>query len=124
MGQSNANVVRSQTAKATDHIIKAVGGSSAVTKVTGPGVTITRTGTGAYLLTWAADPGNSLGAIASLQATTASALAGHVVICGPFVVATRTMAVTVTNASDAAHDLAALEWFNVRAAFSFTSLDV
>lgn len=116
--------MRSQSALVTDHIIKAVGGTAAVTKVTGPDVTVTRTGTGAYLLTWAADPGNSLGAVASLQATTVADLAGHTVICGPYVPATMTMVVKVTNAADAAHDLAALEWFNVRAAFSFSSLDV
>lgn len=124
MGQSNANAMRSTSALATTHIIKAVGGSAAVTKVTGPGVTVTRTGTGAYLLTWAASPGNELGTVASLQATTVTALAGHTVICGPYVAATKTMAVKVTNAADAAHDLAALEWFTVRAAFSYTSLDL
>ena len=124
MGQSKANPVRSQSALVTDHVIKAVGGSAAVTKVTGPDVTITRTGTGAYLLTWAADPGNSLGAVASLQATTPGDVAGHTVICGPYVSASKTMTVTVYNASDAVHDLAALEWFNVRAAFTFSTLDI
>lgn len=124
MGQSNANVMRSQSALVTDHVIRAVGGTTAVTKVTGPGVAVTRTGAGAYLLTWQAKPGNLLAAVASLQATTPGDIAGHTVVCGPYVAATKTMTVNVYNAADTAHDLAALEWFNVRAAFSFSSLDV
>lgn len=121
---SNTNPVRSPSNELQHQCIRAVGGAAAVTKVTGPGVDVTRTGTGAYLLTWTEDPGNFLGAGAFLQATTPANLAGHTVICGPYVPATKTMTVNVYNAADAVHDLAALEWFTVLADTSYTNLDL
>jgi len=125
---SNLNAVRSPSNELQLHCIRAVGGSSAVTKVTGPGVTVSRLDTGDYKLIWSQDPGNCLGIGATLQATTPGNLAGHTVICGAFVPKSGStnayVLVNVYNASDASHDLAALEWFTVDAKFSFTNLDL
>lgn len=124
MPTSNLNTVRSPSNEVQHHVIRAVGGSSAITKVTGPGVAVTRTGTGTYLLTFSQDPGNLLGAVAGLQAATPANVAGHTVILDEYDPATKTMPFVVYNASDAAHDLAASEWVTLMLAFSFTNLDL
>ncbi len=102
------------------HLIRAVGGVTAITKVYGPGVAVTRTGAGAYLLTWAENPGTYLGQTYSLSATTVADLAGHTVTFGAYSTTAFTLAFTMTNASDAAHDLAALEWVTVEVSFAQT----
>jgi hypothetical protein len=124
MPVASINAVRSPSAELQHHCIRAVGGSSAVTKVTGPGVAVTRAGAGDYLLTWSQDPGNFLGATASLQATTLADLAGHTIILGAYDATAKTMKVLVSGATEVAHDLAALEWFTVHADFSFSNLDI
>lgn len=121
---SNLNDVQSPSTSVHHHVIRAVGGTTAITKVTGPGVAVTRTGTGTYLLTWSQAPGNILGVVASLQATTPTNLVGHSVVCGAYDATAKTMVVRVGNAADAAHDLAANEWFTVAADFSFSNLDL
>lgn len=112
--------VKSNEPEAKLHKVRAVGGSSAVTKVKGKGIAVTRTGSGAYLLTWSDDPGNLVDIGATLQATTPGDLAGHTVIFGAYTAGTPTLAFVVYNASDAAHDLAALEWINITATFQST----
>ena len=125
---SNLNEVRSPSNELQHHCIRAVGSASAITKVTGPGVSVARLDTGDYQLTWSQDPGNLLGVGAYLSATTPGNLAGHTVIPGAFVPATgstnATLLVNVFDAADASHDLAALEWVTVIAEFSFTNLDL
>lgn len=103
------------------HDIRAVGGSSAVTKVTGQGVAVSRTGTGAYLLTWAENPGSHLGNFYGLSATTPGDIAGHTVIFGAYDSSAYTLAFVLYNASFAAHDLAALEWVDLDIRFKGTS---
>jgi hypothetical protein len=102
--------------------ITAEGGSSAITKVHGPGVAVARLDTGDYKLTWDESPGVFRGATVSLSANDPTALAGHTVVNGEFE-SDLTMLVNVTNASDAAHDLAADEYFTLRAEFSTTDVD-
>lgn len=102
------------------HVVRMVGGSSAVTKVYGPGVAVTRTDTGDYTLTWSENPGTFIGATYGLSATTISDLAGHTVVFGAYGSSDYTLDLTLANASDAAHDLAALEWITVVAWFSET----
>jgi len=100
-----------------DHIIRSVGGVTAITKVYGPGVAVTRTGAGAYLLTWSENPGTFIGASAGLAATTPGDVAGHTVVFGAYSTTAFTLSFTLYNASDAAHDLAALEWITCRVTF-------
>lgn len=113
----NAYPHRSTQPESVEHIAKGVGGSTAITQLFGAGVALTRTGTGAYELTWAENQGTFLGATASLQATTIGDLAGHTVIFGAYNSTTRKLPFIVYNASFAAHDLAALEWVTVVARF-------
>jgi hypothetical protein len=108
---------RSTQPESVEHLVRGVGGTTAITKVTGAGAALTRTGTGAYRITWAETPGTFLGAVASLQATTVGDLAGHTVTFAPYDATNRRLDFTVANASDAAHDLAALEWVTVVAKF-------
>ena len=114
---------RSTVADGVEHLVRAVGGASAITKTNGKGVAVTRTGTGAYLLTWSESPGNLLGATSGLAATTSANLAGHTVTFGAYDQSAKTLAFIVRNAADAAHDLAALEWVTLRVAFSHSSLN-
>ncbi len=100
------------------HLIRFVGGTTAVTKVYGPGVAVTYTGTGDYLLTWAENPGAFLGMTYGLQATTVADIKGHTVVAGVFNTTTFTLVVKLTNASESLHDLAALEWITLACHFS------
>lgn len=101
-----------------DHLVRFVGGAAACTKVYGPGVTVSYVATGRYLLTWAANPGVFLGATPGIQATTQSDVKGHTVTYGVFDTSAFTLEVDFWNASDAAHDLAALEWITLRCVFA------
>ena len=113
---------KSNSAGIVAHVVQGVGAASSVTQLNGPGVTLTRTGTGLYLLTWSDPPGNFLGATWGLSATTAANIAGHTVAFGLYAAA-GTMAVSVYNASDTLHDLAALEWLTVVSFFSATNVN-
>ena len=123
MGLSKSNPVRSLSKLATNHFVRAVGGSTAITKTHGPGLTVTRTGTGAYAVTFAENIGVVLAAVASLMATTRADVAGHTVVFAPYNTTTKVLAFTVYNAADAAHDLAALEWVSLNIQTSAQGLD-
>jgi hypothetical protein len=101
-----------------EHTIRVVGGASAITKVYGPGVSVTYVGSGAFTLTWAENPGTFLGFTYGLQATTPGDVKGHTVVCGAFNTTAFTLGVTLYNASDTGHDLAALEWITMRVTFA------
>lgn len=98
--------------------VRGEGGSAAVTQLSGAGVTLTRTGTGAYLLTFKENPGTFVSALSGLQASTPGALAGHTVVFDDYVASTYTLPFVVYNASDAAHDLAADEFVNLCVRFA------
>ena len=116
---------RSNLAEHFDSVCRAVGVTSgpSVSQVTGKGVTLTRTGTGAYLLTWSDDMGVFQGVDFGLQASTPANLAGHTVIAGAYTEGTPTLAFIVYNASFAVHDLVALEWVTARVTFAPTALN-
>lgn len=118
---SDAFPIKGNNPEEVEYLVRMVGGSAAVTGVIDAGVAVTYVGTGDYLLTWAENPGTFLGATSGLQATTASDIKGHTVIFGAWDSSAFTLAVKLFNASDAAHDLAALEWITVRATFSRTT---
>jgi hypothetical protein len=105
-----------------DHFVKFVGGSTAVTKVYGPGVTVTYIGTGLVDIVWAENPGTFLGFTHGFQATTAADVKGHTVVAGVYDATTRTVRLNITNASEALHDLAALEWLNLIFKFKRTAV--
>lgn len=103
------------------HVITCVGGSSAISKSSGgAGMTVSRSGTGAYALAWDDVPGTFIGAIATLSAATPGDLAGHTVIADTY--ASSSLPFIVYNASDSAHDLAANEYVTIVAFFKTVSV--
>lgn len=123
---ASLNDVQSPTTALQLQVVSAEGVTSgpSIASTTSPGVTVSRTGTGAYRLTWAQDPGNFLGAVASLRAATPGNLAGHTVVLDEYDSTNLILDLVVYNAADAAHDLVADEHFTVMAAFSFSNLDL
>src|SRR5688572_4303810 len=101
---------RATQPEAVDHFVKFVGGTNAVTKVFGQGVTVTYISTGIVDLVWASNPGTFLGFLATFQATTASGVKGFTVVPGVFNTTTYTLRLNITNASETLANLAALEW--------------
>ncbi len=100
------------------------GGASAISKFAGGrNISISRTGTGAYLLTWAQNPGNFVGWSAGIGAATPANVAGHTVVRGEYSASAKTLAFVVYNAADAAHDLAADEYVDVQCMFVTSAVD-
>jgi hypothetical protein len=90
-------------------------GASAPTKVYGKGITVARSNTGIYTLTFTASPGTYAGCLFGLDATTPGDIKNHSVVC----TATSSTVITVNfyDASANAHDLAAVEWINLTLKF-------
>lgn len=104
-----------------ESIVQFVGGTAAVTKVFGRGVTVTYVSTGLVDLVWStndARPGTFLGPKAmQLHATTSSGVKGYSVATGVYNATTRTLRVAIWDASNNLVDLAALQWLTVTIAF-------
>jgi hypothetical protein len=83
----------------------------------GAGATITRTGTGAYLITWAENPGNFVGWSYSLGADTPADVAGHTAVRGAYNATTFSLAFTLYETTPVAHDLAAAEYLDITVDF-------
>ena len=112
---------RSTTPEAEEHIIRIQGaGSSAPVNEVARGVTVTRTGAGAYRITWAEDPGAHVASFATLEAATPGNLAGHTVVFDTY--ASKVQDFVLYNASFAAHDLVATEYINIRVTFKRTAV--
>lgn len=93
-------------------------GAAPVTKVNGRGVATTRTGVGLISLVWDENPGTYLGVGGwCFEATTASAVKGFTVVPGVFNTTTRTLAISITNASETLTDLAALQQLSITVLF-------
>lgn len=102
--------------------VKFVGGTTAVTKVTGTGegVTVTYIGVGLVDITWSANavPGTFLGLLGtSFQATTEAGVKGYTCVPGVYNVTTRTLRLNITGATEVLTNLAALQWLTLVAAF-------
>lgn len=124
MPVSNLNPVRSPSAEVQHQVVRAEGATGDVAKVTGPGVDVTRTGTGVYRLTWAEDPGNILGVTVGLQADVPADLAGYSAVTDIYDADSKVLDVYVFDESFAPEDLAVGEFFTVMADFSYTNLDL
>lgn len=106
-----------------DSIIKFVGGTTAVTKVYGQGVTVTYVSTGLVDIAFTENQGTFLGFTGHmLSATTTADIAGYTAAAGTYNASTRTVRVSIYNASDALADLAALQWLTLRATFKRTAV--
>lgn len=105
--------------------VRFVGGTAAVTELYGRGVTVTYVGTGLVDLVWTEYPGVYIGVDGyCFDATTSSALKGYTLVPGAYNATTRTLRLSITNASDALADLAALQNLTVGIAFKRTGTGV
>lgn len=109
-----------------DTFIKFTGaGAAPVVEVFGRGVTCTRTGVGLVSLIWDEFPGFYMGVKGfAFEATTASGVKGYTVVAGPYVAATRTLPLNITNAAEALTDLAAAQQLSITIAFKRTGTGV
>jgi hypothetical protein len=81
-------------------------------------VTVTYIGTGLVDLVWAEYPGVYLGVDGwCFEATTSSALKGFTVVPGDYNATTRTLRLSITNASESLTDLAAAQNLSIGVAF-------
>lgn len=106
-----------------DCFVKFVGGTAAVTKVHGQGVTVTYISTGIVDLVFSEHLGVFLGLAGSpsFQATTASGVKGYTCVPGVFNTTTHTLRLNITGASESLVDLAALQWLSCTLKFKATS---
>ena len=120
----DTNPVRSPVTELVLCPVRFVGGSTAVTKVSGEGATVTYIGTGLVDVTHDESQGTYVGLIGapSFDATTAADVKGHTCVAGVYSATTRTLRLNITNASEALHDLAALEWLTVTLLFKRVSV--
>lgn len=108
---------------AVSHLVRFVGGSAAVTKVssTGAGVTVTYVGSGVVDLTWSDNQGTFLGLVGTFQATTPADVKSYVLVPGAYDSSTNTIRLSMYE-SGTLTDLAALEWLTVLAWFKRTNV--
>jgi len=117
-----ATPAKSPQSETLTHYVRFVGGTAAVTKVEGLGITIAYTGTGIVTLTWLENPGRFINYSCDFQATTASGVKGYTCVAGVFNTTAYTLALNITNAADTLTDLAALQWANVAVVFARTGI--
>lgn len=105
--------------------VRFVGGSAAITKLFGRGVTPTYVSTGLVDLIWDEFPGLYIGVDGwCFDATTSSTLKGFTVVPGAYNATTRTLRLSITNASESLTDLAALQNLTITVAFKRTGSGV
>ncbi len=93
-------------------VVKFVGGSTAITKVRGPGITVTYISTGVVDVTWGESQGSYVGLFGhGFEATVQSGVKGYTVAAG--VPSGNTVRLNITSAGDALVDLAALQWLSL-----------
>lgn len=102
------------------YLVKFVGGTNAVTKVFGQGVTVTYSTTGIVVLTWVDNPGTFIGATFGFQATTASGVKGYTCVPGAYSASGKSLTLNITNASESLTNLAALQWLTCSVFFKAT----
>jgi hypothetical protein len=104
-----------------DFLVKFVGGTTAVTKVIGRGLTTTWISTGIVELAWSTNqevPGTFVGPKAGvIHATTPANVKGYSFTCGDYNVSTRKLRVSIYDASNNLVDLAALQWLTFTVVF-------
>jgi hypothetical protein len=100
----------------TKHLVRFVGGSSAVTKTHGRGITVAWVAAGRVSITWSENPGvfAGLGGAPSFQATTQADVKSYVGVLGAY--ASNTVELRLYE-SGTLTDLAALEWCSLELLF-------
>lgn len=118
----DAYPLRGTQPEVVDHFVKFVGGAGAVTKLYGPGVTVSYVATGKVRFTWAENPGTFLGHTYGLHATTQSALKGYTAIVGDFSTTAFTLDVWIYDSTFTLADLAAAQWLSLLVKFKRTAV--
>lgn len=114
--------VQSSKAAEVIHEMRFVGTGAAVpTRELGQGVTLTRSGVGVLLLTWAENPGVFVNAQPELRAATPGNVKNCDVVLGVYNPATRAIAIEIYSSAGAARDLAALEYLDLSIKFAHTT---
>ncbi len=116
--------VRANCPEVVDHHARAVGGTTAVTVVTGTsaGLTWSWVSTGRYRMTWTENPGTFVNATVLFQATTPADVKSFVAVLGAYDATNFRLDIYAYESGSLA-DLAALEWLNVTASFRRGALD-
>lgn len=91
------------------------------TKELGAGVTVTRTGEGAYRITWASNPGTFIGWSKGFGAATPADLAGYTAVRDEYDSTNKRLDFVVYSDTPAAADLIADQWIDVVVEFAETS---
>lgn len=92
------------------HRVRVVGGTTAVTKLLGLGVTVTYVSVGIFDVTWAENPGTWVGMHFGFDATAQAGLKGWTAVAGdPPTGSPFTVRVNITNAGDTLTDLSAAQ---------------
>lgn len=104
-----------------DFSVTFVGGTAAVTKLAGPGVSVTYVSTGIVELGWSLNetpPGKYIGLKSyGFRADTPANVKAYTCVTGGYTVATRKLRVNMYDASNNLVDLAALQWLTVTLQF-------
>lgn len=107
----DADPVKSPSPGLQMHVVRFVGGASAVTEQTGggEGITVTYVGSGVVNLVWTKSPGTFIGALGSVQAATPADIDTYTVTFDTFDTSTNTLPLTLSEAGTPT-DLAANEY--------------
>lgn len=115
--------VRSTQPESYDHTIRILGVNGSVTQEDGPGITVTRTGEGAYRATWAENPGAYKGVVGfGFEAATPGDLKGYTVVADTWDSTNLRLDFVVYDSAFAAADLIANQYLTLNVRFATTSL--
>ena len=119
----NAFPARTTVPDKVEHEIRLLGVNGAdPTKEYGPGVTVTRTGEGAYLITWAESPGTFVGWSCSFGAATPADLKGYTAVRDTYDTSAFTLAFVTYDSTFTAADIIANQYADVRVTFKATAV--
>lgn len=118
----DAYPLRNTQSDAVGHFVKFVGGTTAVTKLYGPGATVTYISTGIVDIGWAENPGTFLGMTWGLHATAPAAVKGMTITCGDFNTTTLKLRINIFSSTFALADLAAAQWAMLDLKFKQTAV--
>lgn len=102
------------------YYVRLLGVNGSLTTQEANGMTLTRTGEGAYLITWADNPFQFVGGNFAFIATTPADLKGYTVVFGDYSSSAKTLAFEVYDSSFAAADLIAAQRLSLELTFAET----
>lgn len=102
------------------YFVRILGVNGSLTTQEANGMTLTRTGEGAYLITWADNPFQFISASFGFVATTVADLKGYTVVFGDYSATAKTLAFTIFDSSFAAADLITAQRVTIELTFAET----